>query len=109
MAKNKRILTSSLFFILFAFGCEPGSVGRAQLSWSPPFFDSDGGPLTDLRSYRVYVQRDDITVEPLEVPSIVVGVTIHNLDAARYSFWVTAVDTSGNESIPSAIRYKLVR
>ena len=81
----------------------------ARLSWAPPFFNTDQTPLTDLATYRVWSELNGDALAPVDLPNTITGVTISDLAPGRYTFWVTAVDTSGNESPPTPLRYKVVR
>jgi len=68
-------------------------------AWNAPTTNEDGTPLTDLSHYTLYVEN-------LAVGMNITGTTFQ-FDPTPYSegqtleVWVTASDTSGNESLPS--------
>ena len=79
--------------------------GSATLSWTPPTQNSDGSPLTNLASYRVYfgtssgTYPNSMTVNNPGLASFVVD----QLTPATWYFVVTAVNASGVESAQSNI------
>ncbi|MCL7969892.1 MAG: fibronectin type III domain-containing protein [marine benthic group bacterium] len=84
----------------------PGPEARysVQLRWLPPETDAEGEPLGDLEGFRLYFAPAS---EPLMETggSIEVGFEaeglVTGLSAGAWHFAVTAVDTAGNESMPS--------
>ena len=84
--------------------------GSATLSWSPPTQNSDGSPLSDLASYRVYfgtssgTYPNSMTVNNPGLASFVVD----QLTPATWYFVVTAVNASGVESAHSNATSKQV-
>lgn len=90
----------------------------AILTWEAPTTNIDNTPLTDLKGYKIYYGLDtedykkeiDIeagTCRDLE-DKTECTFTIENLDPGNYSFYVTAHDTSGNESEPSNTQSKTI-
>jgi hypothetical protein len=77
-----------------------------QLRWNPPELDAEGARLEDLAGFRLYYA-------PYPQPVLQGGTVIEigldaearvtNLSAGTWSFGVTALDTAGNESIPSEL------
>ncbi len=77
--------------------------GSATLSWTAPTQNTDGSPLTDLRSYRIDVERANSTWQTsvnISNPSISTYV-IENLDPATYEFTIVAINSQGAASAPS--------
>ena len=88
----------------------PGRAGILDASWTAPTTNTDGSPLTDLASYRVYygassapcpgasfLQVTSSTSSP--PPNQTVTFRLTGLSTGTlYNVSVTAVDTSGNES-----------
>ncbi|MGI9203437.1 MAG: putative Ig domain-containing protein [Woeseiaceae bacterium] len=74
--------------------------GSTTLTWTAPTLNSDGSPLTDLASYRIYYgfsegsYPNQISVDNPGVTSYVV----ENLAPATYFFVTTSVNSSGVES-----------
>ena len=94
-------------FLLIAI---PGEAGILDASWTAPTTNTDGSPLTDLASYRVYygtsgapcpggtfLQTASTTPNP--GPGQIVSVRFTGLSPTLlYNVAVTAVDTSGTQS-----------
>lgn len=90
------------------------SAGILDASWAAPTTNTDGSPLTDLASYRVYYGTASTpcpglffvpVVSPTSKPQINETVTVRltGLSAgARYSVAITAVDSGGIESACSS-------
>jgi hypothetical protein len=93
----------------------PGQAGFLDASWTAPTTNTDGSPLKDLGSYRVYygtqsspcpgssrTQIASPTSSPTSnqtVSTRLTGLSVGTL----YNVAVTAVDTAGNESPCSAV------
>jgi hypothetical protein len=89
--------------------------GSALLSWSAPTINDDGTSLTDLAGYVVYRWMSEAPMtleceflEPTELVSVGNNLSyrFNDLKSGRHWFYVTAVDTSGNESDCSEVVYK---
>jgi hypothetical protein len=97
--------------ISFTWTVEPASEPILLASWTPPTTNEDGSPLVDLAKYRLYYGRSsrgsatepsaftyDVTVDIHDA-----GATSYSMPvptpAGRYYFSLTAIDTSGNESV----------
>ncbi len=104
----------SLLIAVFLVGCGGGSgsgsssggangSGTASLSWTPPTMNTDSSLLVDLAGYKIYYGQTSGT--PSDV--IVVyhtGISdylVENLSTGTWYFTVSAIDTSGNESVKS--------
>jgi hypothetical protein len=77
--------------------------GSAVLTWEAPTKNADGTDLTDLAGYRVHYGN---TVSAAYSEHVAVGnVVTHTVDGLEsgktYYFAVTALDTTGNESVLS--------
>jgi hypothetical protein len=98
----------------------PGPAGILNASWTAPTTNSDGSPLTDLASYRVYYGTSSsacpgssffqvASSTPSPAPNQTVTASLTGLSTGTlYYVSVTAVDSSGNESAcltpaPSAV------
>jgi hypothetical protein len=102
-------------------GTPPGSAGILDASWVAPTTNTDGSPLTDLASYRLYFgtasapcpgsaffQVASPTPSPQINDTIMYGVT-GLLAGARYFAAVTAVNSSGLESACSPVASAIAR
>src|SRR5205809_943808 len=88
----------------------PGGAGILDVSWIAPTTNSDGSPMTDLGSYRVYYGASNppcpgpsffqvASSTPSPPSNQVVTFRLTGLSSGTlYYVSVTAVDTSGNES-----------
>ena len=88
----------------------PGGAGILDVSWIAPTTNSDGSPMTDLASYRVYYGASNppcpgpsffqvASSTPSPPSNQVVTFRLTGLSSGTlYYVSVTAVDTSGNES-----------
>jgi hypothetical protein len=88
----------------------PGFAGILDATWTAPTTNTDGTPLTDLASYRVYVTASGApcptsssfnvaSPTPSPGPSQTVSSRLTGLRAGTpYSVAVTAVDLGGGES-----------
>ena len=70
-----------------------------RVSWLPPEQNDDGTEFSDLQEYRVYVSANGETSG--YVRSSASAMTLTGLPGGELSFNVTAVNSGGNESIPS--------
>lgn len=91
-------LTASL--PAFSINVSQVANGSATLTWTAPTLNSDGSPLTDLASYRIYYgfsagnYPNSINVDNPGVTSYVV----ENLPPNTYFFVTTSVNANGIES-----------
>lgn len=79
------------------------STGSATLSWSPPTETTSGTQLTNLAGYHIYYGSTPNLGHELTIPNP--GLTryvISGLTAATWYFEMTAYDTAGIESPPTA-------
>lgn len=94
---------------------------NSQLSWTAPTTNEDGTPLTDLAGYGLYVKVPgdaDFTrvTNPDSTPLLIAPdqtsyaaqVTYPDGASGNIEFYLTALDFSGNESVPSNIELKPV-
>jgi len=74
--------------------------GSATLSWTPPTLNTDGSPLTDLASYKVYYGNESGNYHTsIQISNN--GMTIYvveHLTSNTYYFVMTAINSSGEES-----------
>jgi hypothetical protein len=76
------------------------SFGSATLSWTPPTQNTDGSPLTDLASYKIYYGNESgnyHTSIQINNNGMTVYVVKH-LTSNTYYFVMTAINSSGEES-----------
>jgi hypothetical protein len=79
------------------------STGTALMSWAPPTENEDNTTLTDLAGYRIYYgvssgnYSDSIAIDNPGLSSYL----IENLASATWYFSMTAVNSSGTESVNS--------
>jgi hypothetical protein len=79
-----------------------GAVESAVLTWTPPTTNTDGTPLTNLASYKVYNSRDGVTFGvSVVVTAPASGYTWPNLLAGLNYWRVTAINSVGAESAPT--------
>src|SRR2546428_1828241 len=94
----------------------PGSAGVLDASWTAPTTNTDGSPLTDLASYRIYYVAAPASPclgstfglvaspTPNPPPGQIVSARLTGLTTGTpYNVAVTAVDTSGSESACSNV------
>lgn len=87
-----------------------GEYGTATLFWTPPFENTDGSVLTDLKSYTVYygTSREEL-FESRYVPLEEEFILLENLPSGKtYYFAVTATNSLGVESEKSNIVHKSI-
>jgi hypothetical protein len=84
--------------------------GAATLSWAPPTQNSDGSPLTNLSSYRIYfgTSEDELTNSMAVANPGIATLVVEQLTPATWYFGVTAVNAAGVESTLSNIGGKTV-
>lgn len=100
---------SALWALLVAAPLWAADVQQATvtLEWDAPTTNEDGTPLDDLCCYTIYYQdaADPAGTPPQHIADVSgtgETYTVTNLSPGHtYTFWVTAVDTDGNESQPS--------
>jgi hypothetical protein len=86
------------------------SFGSVTLSWTPPTLNTDGSPLTDLASYKIYYGNESgdyhttIQINNNGMTEYVVEHLMPN----TYYFVMTAINSSGAESIFSGEASKQV-
>ena len=100
--------TSSLS--AFAVSVTSQQVGSATLSWQPPTSNTDGSPLTNLAGYvvRYGTSLSQLSSEVrLSNPGLTTYV-VSDLEPATWYFQVSAYNTSGVESAPSATASKTI-
>ena len=89
----------------FSVSVEAIGTGSAVLDWTPPTENNDGSTLVDLAGYIVYwgtqsgSYSNSATIDNASVSTYVV----ENLSPGSYEFVVTAINTSGAESMFSNI------
>ncbi len=101
--KSLKLLTLSLFLVLFFGVVSRTHAGSMYLAWDAPSTTTDGTPLTDLAGYKIYygqtagiytsvVNAGQQTQYPLAT------LLPNSIEGQTYYFAVTAYDTAGNES-----------
>ncbi|MGA2518473.1 MAG: hypothetical protein ABSG44_18235 [Thermodesulfobacteriota bacterium] len=100
----KRVVIASMI-VMAVCGSALGAALNLKATWTPPTTNSDGTPLTDLASYKLY--RTDGTrtlISTIQAPSSSYNfsVTVADQSAGTLTFVITAVDTNSNESVDSA-------
>jgi hypothetical protein len=81
------------------------ALGSAELSWTAPTENADGTALTDLAGFRVYWGQaaDELSFSAsIDNPSVSMYL-IGNLTPALWFFAVTAIDSTGQESVLSEV------
>jgi hypothetical protein len=81
----------------------PGPLGSAVLNWKAPTTNTDGTPITGLSGYVVSYGKVATALtesEPVAAPAT--SLTIVNLPAGTWFFEVTAVNSAGEQSAPTA-------
>jgi hypothetical protein len=94
----------------FSIAVQAYSFGSATITWLPPTENVDGSALTNLAGYRVYWgQQPSYYTSSVAItnPGITAYV-VENLGNGMHYFSVTAVNSSGTESAPSAEASKLI-
>ena len=102
------------------FGATPASAGVLDASWTAPTTNTDGSPLTDLASYRVYYGSSQpcpgasfaevVSPTPNPPANQTVSLRLTGLSkGASYNVAITAVDGSNNESGCSTVASAVAR
>jgi hypothetical protein len=94
----------------FSINVVAGATGTATVSWSAPLLNDDGSALTDLARYRIHfgTQSGDYTSSK-DVGLGLATYVVDELTPASWYFVVTAVNSKGHESRPSAEASKLIQ
>src|SRR5438552_16775744 len=98
----------------------PGSAGVLDASWTAPTTNTDGSPLTDLASYRVYYGSSQpcpgaslsevASPTPNPPANQTVSLRLMGLSkGASYNVAITAVDGNNNESGCSTVARAVAR
>jgi hypothetical protein len=78
--------------------------GTATISWTPPTTNTDGSPLTDLTSYRIYAGAAPNQLAPFVViDNGFSDCVVNGLSPGLYYFAMTAVNSQGIESDLSTV------
>ncbi len=102
------------------FGATPASAGVLDASWTAPTTNTDGSPLTDLASYRVYYGSSQpcpgasfsevASPTPNPPANQTVSLRLMGLSkGASYNVAITAVDGNNNESGCSTVASAVAR
>lgn len=104
MQMKALLTTSLLLFVPAAFACPgpPHASTDACLSWSAPTQNTDGSPITQPLTYRVY--RDGV----LAGTTGNLYLLLAKEPAGQRCYYVTAVE-AGIESAPSGTGCKMIR
>ena len=98
------VVIASIMMFMVVCGSALGATLNLKATWTPPTTNSDGTPLTDLASYNLYRTDSGRTrignISSTAAQPYLFSVTVTN--SATLTFVITAVDTSGNESVDSA-------
>jgi len=88
----------------------PSPPGSATLSWVAPTLNTNGTPLTDLAGYHIYygTSTTRLTQEIILNTASETTYVINNLAAGTYYFVVTAVSSTGTESVQSNVASKTI-
>ena len=100
-ARCARLLALLACIVLPSTGFAQGT-GSAALSWTPPTHNTNGSPLTDLTSYRIYWRCGTGSGYPFSVtiPAPASGHVVTGLPgSARCFFSSTALNAAGVESV----------
>jgi putative Ig domain-containing protein len=94
----------------FSIAVQAYSFGSATVTWLPPTRNVDGSALTNLTGYRVYwgEQPSSYTRSAAIMNPGITAYVIENLVSGTHYFSVTAVNSNGVESAPSAEVSKLI-
>jgi hypothetical protein len=94
----------------FSIAVQGIELGSATLSWQPPTANTDGSPLTNLAGYFVRYGTSATNLDRqvrIDNPGLVTYV-VGELTPATWYFQVTAFNTVGVESSPSATASKTI-
>jgi hypothetical protein len=118
---DRAFIAGALSLLLCACGAEEAAIpapdpppaqggGTATLNWSIPTQNTDDTPLTNLMGFRVYHGTSASSLSPLTTitsPSAT-STVIGDLPPGMHYFAVSAVTTSGAESVLSPVRSKAI-
>jgi hypothetical protein len=82
----------------------PPGATPVTLNWIAPTINTDGSPLTDLTSFRIYEGSSPTTLAPIAVTPAAAATTFvaYVLPGTSY-FTVTSIDSTGVESVQSNV------
>ena len=85
--------------------------GTAHVAWARPTLRADGTPLIELRGFRIrYGSSPQALYYKVEVAGPAASSwTVGDLTPGTWYFVVTAIDSGGLESAPSAMASKVIR
>jgi hypothetical protein len=97
--------------LIYTFCLTDATAANIQLVWTAPTTSADGSPLTDLASFNIKQSLVSGNYTGADITSVAAGVTSATpsplVAGTTYYFVVTAIDSNGNESIPSnEVSYK---
>jgi len=76
-------------------------LGAVTLSWDAPMQSEDGSVLSDLVGYNLYMGSQSGSYDDMFPIVVASSVEVTELSPGTYYFSITAVDSSGNESLHS--------
>jgi len=91
-----------IYSTTYSLKCSTSTDSTATLSWQPPYINSDGSQLTDLAGFRIYEVLTSGNVLRSTIDSQYNSIQITNLGAGVHTFYATAYNSTGTESIPSS-------
>jgi len=98
-------LPSYTLTVSAASGTTPPATGSATLSWIPPTENANGSVLTNLAGYHIYYGTSASNLnEVIDITNP--GLTdyvVSDLSATTWYFAMTAINSSGQESVRSAV------
>lgn len=83
--------------------------GTATLSWTPPSANEDGSTPVNLNGFNVYLGNSQASLQPVaNVSANATSYTVNSLPSGVFYFAITAVSTSGMESVYSNVATKTI-
>ncbi len=101
-----------MFMMLLAAGLTLAvglTFAATQFAWDAPTTNADGSPLTDLAGYKVYTCAKNVgqtncnLATGTKIADVTAPATTSPIPQGQGYAFVTAVDTTGNESAPSNV------
>jgi hypothetical protein len=108
-ASGTQTLTAITASKSYTLTCAFPTTVSVPLTWTPPTTNTDNSPLTNLASYKVYFGTSATTMtQTMSVPAPSSGAPVLNVANGSWVFAVTAISSTGKESVKSNTTTKTV-
>ena len=103
--------TASASLPAFSIAVQAVANGSATLSWLPPTTNTDGSPLTNLAGFKIYwgTVSGNYSSSTTVMNAGLTAYVVTNLTPNTYYFTVTALNSTGTESVFSNVVSKTIQ